>query len=225
VEKQCDVRVVIQIPIEVWLEGARTGSPDALGLALEACRADLLAMASHALGPALWSKGDQADLVQETFLEAARDFHQFQGRSAGEWRAWLRQIFAHNLQHQVRRYRGTAKRQVDQEISIEQLDRWGRGLDTAEAQDWSTPSAHAMKKEWEEQLAEALAQLPERDRRVLQLRFLERRTLEEIGLELGCTPAAVGKACRKALERLRIELDLSRTARQALPPLGRPAPR
>ena len=61
-------------------------------------------------------KGDVSDLVQETFLEAARDFGQFTGRTGPEWRSWLRRIFINNLQHLVRTYRRTIKRDVGVEV-------------------------------------------------------------------------------------------------------------
>ncbi len=43
------------------------------------------------------AKGGASDLVQETFLEAQRNFAQFRGKSRGEFRLWLRQILLHNL--------------------------------------------------------------------------------------------------------------------------------
>jgi Sigma-70 region 2 len=35
---------------------------------------------------------DASDLIQETMLEAYRDFHRFRGVTEAEWLAWLRQI-------------------------------------------------------------------------------------------------------------------------------------
>lgn len=210
---QYEITVVIQISMETWLEAARAGCPDSLGMALESCRSDLHRIARDVLPLDLWSKADVSDLVQETFFEASRDFAGFSGRTGAEWRAWLRQIFHNNLQHMVRHYRQTAKRCVDQEVSLHEMEAWGFALGGLAADDGSSPCMHAMRNEQRELVARAMAELSERDRRVLVMKFQERRTLEEIGQELGCTPAGARKASLKALERLRIELDLSSMVR------------
>src|SRR5262249_58653458 len=89
-----------------WLSAARAGSREALGQALDACRQYLLIVARRELDPELQAKGSASDLGQETFLEAHRDFGQFQGGSADELRAWLRQLLLHNLANFARSYRG-----------------------------------------------------------------------------------------------------------------------
>src|SRR5262245_26207367 len=62
-----------------WLPAARAGSSEALGQVLEACRGYLLLIAGQELEPALRAKGGASDLVQQTFLEAQRDFAGFHG--------------------------------------------------------------------------------------------------------------------------------------------------
>src|SRR5437764_11715348 len=102
------------------LEAARTGSREALGRVLDSYRAYLLLIADRELDPKLQAKGGASDLVQETFLEAQRDFNGFQGSSDGELRAWLRQLLLHNLANWARRYRDAAKRQLDREVGLPQ---------------------------------------------------------------------------------------------------------
>ena len=46
---------------------------------------------------------DPSDLVQETFLEAHRDFPRFEGGTEREVVAWLRRILVRNLADQARR--------------------------------------------------------------------------------------------------------------------------
>ena len=74
-----------------WLPEARAGSHEALGQALEACRAYLLLIANQQIDPHLRAKGGASDLVQETFLEAQRDFTHFQGDGIEQFQAWLRE--------------------------------------------------------------------------------------------------------------------------------------
>jgi WD40 repeat protein len=66
-----------------FLPAARAGSSEALGQALEICRGYLLRVANQGLNADLRAKGGASDLVQETFLEAQRDFGCFQGASCG----------------------------------------------------------------------------------------------------------------------------------------------
>src|SRR5262249_23733509 len=55
-------------------------------------------------------KFDASDLVQQTLLEACRALPQFRGQTEAEFTAWLRQILAHVLAHEMRRYHGTQQR-------------------------------------------------------------------------------------------------------------------
>src|ERR1017187_8402814 len=100
------------------LVAARGGSLEALGNALEGWRRYLLAIAEGQLDGDLRAKGGASDLVQETFLEAQRDFKQFQGSSPDELRAWLRQVLFNNVGAFTRRFRTTGKRDVGLEVAI-----------------------------------------------------------------------------------------------------------
>src|SRR5262249_26022430 len=102
-----------------WLAAARAGSHEALGRALEICRGYLLLGAERQLGTDLRAKGGASDLVQETFLEAQRDFVQFQGTSEEELRAWLQRLLLNNLGNFARRYRATHCREVGREQALE----------------------------------------------------------------------------------------------------------
>src|SRR5437879_7391033 len=101
------------------LRAAQTGSREALGQALEACRGYLLVIAEQELAPELRAKGGASDLVQQTFLDAQRDFAVFRGSSEAELRSWLRRILLDNLANFHRRYRQTAKRWIGHEVALE----------------------------------------------------------------------------------------------------------
>src|ERR687883_158141 len=92
------------------LAEARAGSREALGRVLEACRGYLLLVAERELAPDLRPKGGASDLVQQTFLEAQRDFARFRGDSEEELLAWLRRLLLHNVADFSRRFHGTGKR-------------------------------------------------------------------------------------------------------------------
>src|SRR5262245_35621598 len=94
------------------LSAARSGSREALGELLEGCRGYLLMVARDKLDADLRAKEGPSDLVQETFLEAKRDFGQFQGASEAELLAWLRRVLLNNVANFTRRYRTAGKRTV-----------------------------------------------------------------------------------------------------------------
>jgi RNA polymerase sigma-70 factor (ECF subfamily) len=188
-----------------WLAEARGGCHDALGQALEACRAYLLLIAEEELDPELRRKGGASDLVQETFLEAQRDFLRFQGATPDEWRAWLRRLLLNNVTDFGRRYRVTTKRDAGREVPLD--DSGGPARDLAAAD--TPPSGRAMAQEQSEALAAALTRLPEDYRQVILLRYQEQLSFEEIGSQLGRTPEAARMLWVRAVERLKQEMGMT----------------
>ena len=185
---------------------ARRGSNEALGQALEACRLYLLSIADRQLDEDLRRKGGASDLVQETFLEAQRDFKQFRGSSPDELRAWLRQVLLHNLGAFTRRFRTTSKRAVGLEVALQTA---GSSADLGGRLEGSnlSPSALAIEAEQVVALRRALERLPDECRRVVVLRFEEGRSFEEIGLLTDRSPAAARKVWSRAMEKLRQEWE------------------
>ena len=70
--------------------------------------------------PRFRAKFDPSDIVQQTMLEAVRGWPNDRGGTEAELAAWLRQILAHVLLHEKRRFGGAQRRDVDREISLEQ---------------------------------------------------------------------------------------------------------
>jgi RNA polymerase sigma-70 factor (ECF subfamily) len=189
------------------LAAARAGSREALGRALETCRRYLLGVAEGELGQDLRSKGGASDLVQETFLEAQRDFGAFQGSSAEELRAWLRQVLLHNVGAFTRRYRVARMRDVAREVRLGD-DGSAMGIDDlGPAGATISPSAAAIERERALALRRALERLPEEYRRVVFLRFEEARSFDEIGRLTDRSPDAARKLWSRAMERLRQEWE------------------
>src|SRR6185437_10192427 len=94
---------------------ARNGSPDALAWLLENCRPYLLLIANEELDTDLRPKLGASDLVQQSIIEAQRDFAGFRGVTHGELLAWLRRILHHNLADARRHYREADRRRLDRE--------------------------------------------------------------------------------------------------------------
>jgi RNA polymerase sigma-70 factor (ECF subfamily) len=185
---------------------ARGGDASALGQVLEACRGYLLLIARRQLEPDLQAKGGASDLVQETFFEAQRDFAQFHGGSEAELLAWLRRLLLNNLANFSRSYRSTVKRAVGREVPLEP-DGSNNEPDRGLAAGDPSPSSLAAQNEQAQALWEALARLPDDHRQVIQLRYLEERSFEEIGRLMNRSSDAARKLWARAMERLRQEWE------------------
>jgi RNA polymerase sigma-70 factor (ECF subfamily) len=186
---------------------AKGGNGPALGQLLELYRSYLTLLARLQIGRRLQGKVDPADLVQETFLRAHRDFVRFRGSTEDELAGWLRQILAARLGDLVRHYYGTYGRDIrlERELAVE-LDQSSRVLDQGLVAKLSSPSHRAARREQAVLLAEVLERLPEDYREVLILHHLEECHFPEVARRMGRTVESVKKLWARALARLRRKL-------------------
>lgn len=183
---------------------AHAGNSDARGRLLEAYRPYLTLLARVQIGKRLVGKADPADVVQETFLEAFRDFDSFRGVTPGELVTWLRQVLVRNLANLVRRYLGTRARDVRLEVELEaDVERSSMALANVLVARQSTPSQRAAKTEMAARLADALARLRDDYREVLVLRYLEGLPFSEVAERMGRSVDSVEKLWARGLARLR----------------------
>jgi RNA polymerase sigma-70 factor (ECF subfamily) len=173
---------------------------------LEACRAYLLGIAGEELDPELQAKGGASDMVQETFLEAQRDFAAFHGNSQEELRAWLRQLLLHNVADFTRRFRATRKRAAGREVGLPE-DSSSHGGPGDIPADTPSPSGRALAHESAAAVQRALERLPEDYRCIITWRYLEAQSFDEIAGRMQRSTNAVRKLWLRAVERLRQELD------------------
>src|SRR5438045_3061422 len=86
------------------------------------CRNYLSVIARAQVEKRLQAKVDASDLVQQTLLEAYRDFCKFRGGTEAEWLAWLRGILNHNAANFIRHWQTTGKRQARREVALGAAD-------------------------------------------------------------------------------------------------------
>jgi RNA polymerase sigma-70 factor (ECF subfamily) len=154
------------------------------------------------------AKFDPSDVVQDALFEAVRAFPQFRGTTEPEFVAWLRQILAHALAHEVRRYAGTQKRDVDLEVSFDQaLSQTSERLGDRLAATSTLPGQAVARREQEVRLAAVLDRLPEDYREVIILRHLEGWSHDEVARRMRRQPGAVRMLWVRALARLRQEAE------------------
>lgn len=176
---------------------------EVLGESLERCREYLHLLARLHLDHRLQGKLDPADIVQQTLMRAHEKRSQFRGRTDAELTGWLRQILVNNLAEAVRRF-GAESRDVARERSLEaNLEESSARLESWLAADQSSPSQRFMRQEQGIRLADALAELPEDQRRAVELHHLKGYSVAEVAeLMDRSRPAVVGLLFR-GLKKLR----------------------
>jgi RNA polymerase sigma-70 factor (ECF subfamily) len=186
---------------------ARAGEGLSLGKLLELYRGYLSLLARLQLGRRLQGKVDAADLVQDTFLEAHRNWGRFRGTTEAELLSWLRRILAAQVADLMRHYLGSQRRDVrlERELAAE-LEQSSQDLDGGLFAKQDSPSKQVAQREEGVLLANALALLPEDYREVLILRHLEGLSFPEVAERMGRTVDAVKKLWTRALPPLRRSL-------------------
>ena len=167
---------------------------------LERYREYLRLLARLRMSPLLKGKLDPSDVVQETLLRAYKHRDQLRGQPGPELAAWLRRILANVLIDEARKI-ARGKRDLALERSLEaSLEQSSLRLEKWLVAEQSSPSERATRQELLLRLAAALAQLPEDERTVVELRYFQEPPwpLAEIASNLG-RPSV--KAARSLLFR------------------------
>ncbi len=188
---------------------ARQGDPGCRDELFGLCRDYLRFIARAEVESWLRVKVDASDVVQQTMLEAHRDFERFSGDSEKEWLGWLRRILSHNVSDFVRHYRGTAKRQQRREVPIRRAG--SEIIGTAGVQEPpdrdGTPSQQLMRMDDELCVAAAIAEMPEDYQEVIMLRNFQRLPFAEVAEQMNRSRPAVQMLWMRAIKRLQEAID------------------
>ncbi len=170
---------------------------------LERCREYLRLLARLQIDPRLQVKLDPSDVVQQTLLSAHQHREQFQGQTDAEFLGWLRQILANHLAGAARRF-GAELRDIRRERSLEAgVEESAARLDVWLVADQSSPSQRVMHHELQLRLADALAQLPDDQRRAIELHHLQGYTVAEAAEQMERGKTAVVGLLFRGLKKLR----------------------
>jgi RNA polymerase sigma-70 factor (ECF subfamily) len=189
--------------VSALIDAARRGDDGARDRLFALCRTYLGFVARSQVETSLRMRVDASDLVQETMLEAFRDFRRFAGSSEQEWLAWLRRILAHNAADFVRRYKGTAKRQARREVALRspRASTACRGAPEPAAPG-ATPSQEFLQLDTELRLSAAMAELAPDYQEVIVLRNLQRLPFNEVAERMSRSRPAVQMLWMRAIKKL-----------------------
>lgn len=155
------------------IASSRRRGREGIGSLLGRYRSYLLLLARAEVGKRLQSKVDASDLVQETLMDAHRNFDRFEGQTEAQLIAWLKAILAGNVAKTLRHYLGTARRDLRREIENDlttSLACADRDLRQVAGAGTERPSQCVIKDEQAAAVAEAVQNLPPDYRQVMILR-------------------------------------------------------
>ena len=189
-----------------FLESVRAGGAGELGRLLEGYRNYLSILAQTQLDRKLRGRVGPSDIVQETMLEAHRDFAQFRGQSEPEFLSWLRKILANNLAEAIEVHILAGRRDVRRDVSLAEirtsLEKSTVQLGAALAAADKTPSSQAQQHERSLKLADAMGLLPPDYRQVLLLRNLQELPFKEVAENMGRSVGAAKMLWLRAIKAL-----------------------
>jgi RNA polymerase sigma-70 factor (ECF subfamily) len=192
------------------LERAREGDRSAVGALFEGHRVRLERMVRLRLHPRLRGRVDEADIVQDTFLEAARRIDHYLERAAMPFFLWLRFLANQRLQALCREHLGTLKRDARREISIDNGTYPEASSEAIAAQllgKLTTPSQAAVRAEMKARLTASLESMDPGDREIIALRHFEELAHAEAAQLLGIDESAASRRYLRAIKRLKEILD------------------
>ena len=182
---------------ESLIRRARAGEREAIGELISEWRDYLLVIAGEDMDRELQAKLGASDLVQQTMATAGQKFEQFRGDSPNEFRAWIRQILKNDLHDARRKFKGTGRRDVQRERSID-VEHEDTQLYDAD----QSPSAHAINEEYAAILRQAMGELPGNYQQIIEFRNWDELGFEEIARRMDCTPDAARKLWYRAIVKL-----------------------
>jgi RNA polymerase sigma-70 factor, ECF subfamily len=166
-------------------------------------RERLRRMVAVRLDRRLAARVDPSDVVQEALAQASRRLDDYLRQRPLPFYPWLRRLALERLADEHRRHL-RARRTVAREQAAPALpDDSAWQLAERLVAPGGGPSTLLRRQELTDQVRAALGALPEQDREVLVLRYLEDLSAREVGAVLGTSEAAAKMRALRALRRLR----------------------
>ncbi|QDV39189.1 sigma-70 family RNA polymerase sigma factor [Tautonia plasticadhaerens] len=188
------------------LDRLRSGDRAALAALFDRHRDRLRRMVELRLDPRLRGRLDASDVLQEAYLDLARDLPSYLAEADLPPLLWLRWHVGRRLTTLHRQHLGTRMRDADREISLYRgalPEASSAALASMLLGRLTSPTQAAQRAERLLRVQEALNSLEPIDREVLALRHFEQLDRTETAAALGISQEAGAKRYFRALKRLK----------------------
>jgi RNA polymerase sigma-70 factor (ECF subfamily) len=188
------------------IERAAEGDSRAWERLMNEHRSRLRRMVALRLDRRLQGRVDPSDIIQESFIDAARRLPEYVKNPSIPFFIWLRRLTGQRLLEQHRRHLGAQTRDVSREVSLYQgefPEATAADLAANLLGEFTTPSQAVIRLEQKKRLQEALESLEPIDREILILRHFEQLTNGEASEALNLDKSATSKRYVRAMERLK----------------------
>jgi len=148
-----------------------------------------------------FAREDVQEICQEAFLSVIRNLDSFQGQS--QFQTWLFRIAA-NKARDFREGRQAAKRGGGRTTLSLQAEEAQTGLALDPPDNTPAPDLSLLNSEQGALVRQALEQLGQPCRELIELRYFAELSYEELGRSLGLNPKTVSSRLSKCLDRLEI---------------------
>lgn len=184
-------------------ERLRLGEKSALDELLKQLRAPLLAFISSRLGPAMKSRVEAEDILQDMSVVALKRLSDL-AIPTKEPYPWLCHLSEQRIIDTHRRLFGAQKRSAERQVPLNTplAGSTGGTLEDLLAASMTSASEALSRNLKEVRLLAAIEQLPAKHRTVLQLRFSQGLTTGEIAEQVGSTDAAIRVQLSRLLAKL-----------------------
>ncbi len=180
--------------------------PDSL---LFSQRESLRRMIGLRLDPAISSREDASDIVQNVMIEAHRRLGEYLKKPTMPFPLWLRHIAMDHIIEAHRRHRQAKRRSLDREQSIHSSitkdDSEGEIRDPFVDRSM-TPASAAIQSEMRTRIEESIDAMPEADRLILRLRHRDQLSNQEVAALLKISEAAASMRYLRAIRKLKVGL-------------------
>ena len=191
---------------DVIIESLKSGREEALAEYFSAVESRLKRIVNFRLDYRLSGRVSESDVIQETYVRAAKRIDSFLEKDDMPFFVWLRLEISQKLHEIHRHHFGAEKRDVRKEIKLGQNNDSGKtsmALAAHIVAQLTSPSRLIERAEQIAILEKTLGEMNELDREVIALRHFEELSNIETARILEIEPAAASKRYLRALKRLR----------------------
>jgi RNA polymerase sigma-70 factor (ECF subfamily) len=184
------------------LDLAQAGDAASRNKLLQRHREALRRMVGLRMDPALQSRVDASDIVQDVLMEADARLADYLKTAKMPFHVWLRHLARDRIIDVYRRHRGAARRSMDREQALPQTDSSNFAVDRQ-----MTPAAAATHHELELRFQQALEKLDDAEREMVLMRHFEQMSNQQVAEALELSEPAASMRYLRAMRKLRALLE------------------